>query len=374
MKNIAQSFLIEGNLETNPKLIAKAFNNFFVKIGESLAEAFIGYPEYSLNIRVPGNVNFEIPQLKPDFVLKQLQTMDPHKATGLDGISSRSLKSGAPCIYMSLTKVLNLSITTGKFIDIWKVAKVIPLYKSGDSFEVCNYRPISILSVPSKILERHVHSTFNCYLESNNLVTKEQSGFRSKHSCDTALIKMTDDWLTNINSGMITGVIYIDLKKAFDTVNHKLLIQKLSAYGVSGQSLCWFQSYLEQRSQKVHWNGESSDSELVTVGVPQGSILGPLLFTIFVNDLPESVDQPLHLYADDGTLQCQARTIYELEQKLTHSFGLIVDWMKKNRLTVHLGKTKVQLIGSYRKVPILISYMRVNSPCDTKLCYSGLQL
>ncbi len=162
--------------------------------------------------------------------------MSANKATGIDGITSRSLKADAPVICDSRAFIMNLSIYTGIFINDWKVAKVIPLYKSGNASKVSNYQPISILSVPSKILERHIHTTFYDYLESNNLITIHQSGFRPKHSFDTALIKMTDEWLSNIDSGNVTGLIYIDLRKAFDTVNHCIMIQKLAAYSVAGDS------------------------------------------------------------------------------------------------------------------------------------------
>ncbi len=131
---------------------------------------------------------------------------------------------------------------------------MIPLYKSADSSNVANYRPISILSVPSKILERHIHTTFYQYLELHHLITTpHQSGFRLNHSCDTALLKMTDDWLREIDRGNMIGLLYIDLKKAFDTVNHRIMIQKLAAYGVVGESWDWFCSYLDKRSQLLMW-------------------------------------------------------------------------------------------------------------------------
>jgi hypothetical protein len=245
---------------------------------------------------------------------------------------------------------MNTSISTGRYINDWKVAKVIPLITSADAFDVCNYRPISIISVPSKILERHVHSTFYYYLESHRLITPHQSGFRPKHSCDTALLKMTDDWLSNTNQGNVTGLIYIDLKKAFDTVDHTIMIQKLAVYGVRGISWNWFFSYLDSRSQLVMWQGECSDTQSITVGVPQGSILGPLLFTLYINDLPDILDESIHLYADDGTLQAVGKDIKTVELKLTDAFAKTVNWMNLNKLTIHLRKTKVQLIGSYRRV------------------------
>ncbi len=136
---------------------------------------------------------------------------------------------------------------------------------------------------------------------------------------------MTDDWLCNIDQGNITGLIYIGLKKAFDTVNHTIMIQKLAAYGVRGTSWNWFSSYPDSRSQLVMWQGESSNTKYTTIGVPQGSILGPLLFSLYINDLPEIFDESIHLYADDGTLQVVTTDIRIIELKLTDVFAKIVN-------------------------------------------------
>ncbi len=170
-------------LENNPKAIATAFNDFFVSIGESLMEAFVGGQAFVFKRRVPKNICYKIPKVESWYVLKVLKAMSANKATGIDGITPRSLKAGAPVICNSLVFIMNLSIYTGIFINDWKVAKVIPLYKSSNSSEVSNYQPISILSVPSKILERHIYTTFYDYFESNNLITIHQPGFRPKHSC-----------------------------------------------------------------------------------------------------------------------------------------------------------------------------------------------
>ncbi len=160
-----------------------------------------------------------------------------------------------------------------------------------------------------------------------------------KHSCDTALIKMTDEWLSNIDSGNVTGLIYIHLRKVFDTVNRHIMIQKLTAYGVAGDSWNWFCSYLDSRSQYVQWQGETSEQKSITVGVPHGSILGPLLFTIYVNDFPEYVDNAVDMYDDDSTLQANAKYIKTVEIKLTEMLAKAAEWMTNNTLTLHLGKT-----------------------------------
>ncbi len=334
-------------LETNRKAIATAFNDFFVSNGESLAEAFVGGEAFVFERRVPTNISYKIPKVESSYVLRELKAMSANKATGIDGITSHCLKAGAPVICDSLAFIINLSISTRLFINDWKVAKVITLNKSSNASEVSNYRLISIFSVPSKIPEQHIHTTFYDFLKSNNLITIHQSGFRPKHECDTALIKMIDDRLSNIDSGNVTGLIYIDLRKAFDTVNHRIMIQKLASYGVSEDSWNWFCSYLDSRSQYFQWQGETSVLKTITVRVPQEYILGHLLFTLYVNDFPDYVDNAVDMYADDSTLQAHDKDIKTVENKLTEMLARAAEWMRKNKLTLHLGKTKAQLIGLY---------------------------
>jgi retron-type reverse transcriptase len=162
-----------------------------------------------------------------------------------------------------------------------------------------NYRPISVLSVVSKILEKCVHNQLYQYLTSCNFLTNCQSGVRVNHSTSTALRHFQDYILKNMDNGIATGVIFLDLKKAFDTVNHNILLNKLKNYGINGRMLKWFKSYLSQRNQAVSIGSEVSDFKNIDIGVPQGSILGPLLFIIYINSLPEHVNCKVVMYADD---------------------------------------------------------------------------
>ncbi len=147
---------------------------------------------------------------------------------------------------------------------------------------------------------------------------------------------MTDDWLSNIDSGNVTGLIYIDLRKAFDTINHRIMIQRLAAYGVAGDSWNWFCSYFDSRLQYVEWQGETSEQKSITVGVPQGSILGHMLFTLYVNDFPDYVDNAGDMYTGDSTLQTHDKDITTVENKLTEMLAKAAEWMKKNKLTLLL--------------------------------------
>ncbi len=249
-----------------------------------------------------------------------------------------------------------MSLRQGTVPSALKDARVTPIFKSGDKESVNNYRPISVLPVVSKILERHVHNHLYNFLSSHNLITDSQSGFRPLHSTSTALIKLYDDLLTNMNNGQLTGMVFIDLRKAFDTVNHEILLQKLKAYGTKGLAHQWFTSYLTGRTQRVDISGSLSDSKRVTTGVPQGSILGPLLFILFVNDMESAVtESSLDLYADDTSMKTAARDINTIRNRLSRDLARLSDWLKNNRLILNLDKTVCMLVGTRQRISALPS-------------------
>ena len=198
-----------------------------------------------------------------------------------------------------------------------------PLFKSGDEHVVNNYRPVSVLPIVSKIIERHVFNSFYEYLSENSLITKCQSGFRPKHSCETALNELIDRWLKHIDEGKLTGVLFIDLSKAFDTVNHDVLLHKLLSFDICDKTFLWFKSYLTDRVQSVGWRGAISKPQNVTIGVPQGSILGPLFFILFVNDYPDCLEYShATIYADDTSQDvCDKSVDVIIEKTYSRSFN-----------------------------------------------------
>ena len=221
--------------------------------------------------------------LKPLTVQKffsLLSKLCKSKATGPDRISARLFRECADLVASSLCAIFNRSIVSGIFPIEWKSTKVFPLFKQGEHSDLNNYRPISIIPVMAKVFERIVYNQFFEYLTENYLISCNQSGFRSLHSTATASLEATDNWAFSIDKGNVNAVIFLDLKKAFDIVDHSTLLSKLKAYGVRSNLADWFKSYLNNRTQKCFVNGSLSDSQPLTCSIPQGTILGILLFIL----------------------------------------------------------------------------------------------
>ena len=277
--------------------------------------------------------------------------MNSKTASGIDNLSARILSYAAPIIAPVITRIINLSITTSTVPKRWKCARVTPLFKGGISNEMNCYRPISILPLLSKVLERHVFDEFYSFLATFNLLSQQQSGFRKNRSCQSLLIKITDYLLNNMDKGKIIGLTMIDLRKAFDLVDHATLLQKLTLDGLDDNAISWFSSYLTDRQFQVSVDNNLSSKAKVVSGVPQGSILGPLLFILYMNDLPLHLnDTEIYLYADDATQYVAGYNIQDVEHKLNSDLQPVVKWSDNNRMVVSTEKTKTMVIGSKFKV------------------------
>ena len=274
-------------------------------------------------------------------------------ASGTDGISGKPLKLTAPYnICDSLTFIYNQIIGTGIFPTSLKMAKVVPIHKTGPYDVLSNYRPISIMSALSKIIERHIHNCLSHYFTSNSLICTHQSAFRPNHSCQTALTNVVESWANACNNSQFSAAVFVDMAKAFDTVNHTLLLTKLQRYKISPQVLQLLTSYISGRAQKVMFQSKTSSCLPLVRGIAQGSILGPLLFNIYVNDLPLHIsdsDTSAELFADDLILHLSGPSVNELEAHLNNSLTQLHTWCSNNQMCVNPSKSECMLIASRQK-------------------------
>ena len=303
---------------------------------------------------------FKIPLLSVHEVGKLISSLGNKRSMGPENIPAFFLQLALPYIVEPLTYIYNLCIEKNTFPVALKVAKIIPLPKSNDKSNPDNFRPISLLPLLSKPLERHFHKHLYNYLNGNSLLHINQSGFRPKHSCQTSLISLCDSWLSFINKSQVVGSLFLDFRKAFDLVNHSILLQKLSLYLPSSSSVKFIQSFLENRFQFVKLNKNVSSKQVVRTGVPQGSVLGPLLFLIYINDLPLHLSSELtsNLFADDASMHSASDDIADVNIRLQEGLDNVNDWCLKNCMSIHPEKTKSMVTTTrqkHQRAPLLLS-------------------
>ena len=269
--------------------------------------------------------------------------MKPKLSSGEDFISTKLLKEIAPVIITPLHYLINLSLETGFVPSEMKLAKVVPVFKEGNCHEYTNYRPISLLNSFSKLLEKIVSKQLIRFLHINQIIYKHQYGFRAGHSTSHSVLHLTDEIYKTLNqkpSGK-TLTVFIDLKKAFDTVDHKILLEKMDIYGIRDSANLWFKNYLYDREQFVSINGIQSEKKKIRCGVPQGSVLGPLLFLLFINDLPNATTFLTLLFADDTTFQVSDQDPNKLFDIANSELEKASAWFTANKLTLNVKKNKI---------------------------------
>ena len=239
------------------------------------------------------------------------------KSPGIDNIPPGTVKDAAKVIIHPHLHIINLFLATSTIPRKWKVARCVPIFQSGNAKDFDNYRPISVLPVFSKILERVVHNQLYEYLENNEFLSSQQFGFRRSRSTSSAVVYFTDIVRKNMDRAHLAGALFIDLSQAFDTVDHSTLISKLPLYGIEHAEQRWIQNYLTQRSQIACFEGELSQEKKITYGVHQGSILGPLLFQIHINDVHLDIENcKTIMYADDTVLLFSDKTEAEINKAI----------------------------------------------------------
>ena len=273
--------------------ISEEMNNYFASIGINLARNIPDGTTNPIDFVKQSNSTFKFKRIVSTQVHNLIMKAVNGKVTGIVLVPNNLLKVASPVISPHLSEIFNPCIEYGIFPDDLKIGKVVPIFKSVKRDGPGNYRPISILSAFARIFEKLLYEQLHKYFEDNNILGDKQWGFRPIHSTIHALQKFINNWLLNIDKGKTNAVIFLDLKKAFDTVDHDILIKKLSYYGLNGKELSLLQSYLTNRSQYCSVNGKVSNFSSISCGVPQGSILGPLLFIIYMNDFSHLSDKKL---------------------------------------------------------------------------------
>ncbi len=362
----------------DPATNAKLLNDFFIDIGPSLdrdlgpetdiiTESVLDCPPLTLHLTDETEIR------------KIVSGLSISTASGDDGFSPRIIKAGLPVFIPLITHLINKSITCRIVPPKWKHACITPIYKAGDQGEPNNYRPISVLPTISKIAEKVIKFQLQGHLDRNHIVTDCQFGFRKNHSTEACVLSMLNTLYEDTDAGKIGGVIFIDLKKAFDTVSHNILLRKLTSIGISNSSLPWFDSYLRGRTQLTRVSGKSSDQRDISIGVPQGSILGPVLFQIYVNDLPTYMSScQISMFADDTAIYASAHMHMELELALQDDLHSVSQWLLHNRLSINAKKSKVMLVGTNAKLrcnpelKLFINNVRLENV--TEYLYLGVML
>ena len=323
--------------------IAGILNTYFIESVYELGNHFMKNDTMPVvSLHTENDTGFSLNIIDEAHIKKIIDSLTSSKSRDAFHMDSMLIKKHLNTLTRPITHLINLSITQSCFPNNWKRAVITPIFKSGDPLEPNNYRPISILPVLSKITEKVVIDQLTKHLDTCNPgLNNMQFGFRKNYSTETAVLYFTEKIRLLLEKGGVVGAVFLDLRKAFDTVNHNILISKLSHFNLSTQTLTWLSTYLSNRVQCVRVKDAYSTYVTNTMGVPQGSVLGPLLFSLYINDLPQHCNGvDIQLYADDTVLYAHAKNSEMAAEKLTNAMQGVAQWLEQSCLTLNISKTK----------------------------------
>ena len=343
----------DGTTTNKPADVAQQFNNYFSTIAENLKAKISNNDapnNFQSSLKNPVADSMYIIPSHPEEILNTISALKL-KTTSDTNIRALKAASAVPGFNGMLSNIINSSFRQGVFPTQLKVAKVVPIHKGGRKTDVANYRPISLLSAFSKIFEKLMHNRVYSFLQTNNALNDLQFGFRKKRSCEHALLVAQNELLSAMNRKQIALLLLIDFSKAFDMVNHDILLHKLEHYGIRGIVNKWFRSYLADREQYVSVGGHNSDKCKLKYSVPQGSILGPLLFIIYINDMPNiSKLAKFILYADDANIIITGDTLAEINSIFIELSLALTNWVSCNELLLNAKKTNYMIFTRKRNL------------------------
>ena len=332
---------------TDPKEIANTAVNYFTNVADEILNKrkYNGNTLFTDYLKSMNNNPFSTTPTTQKEIETIIESFDSSKSVGPNSIPPKILKVIAPQISLPISNICNKSFKTGIFPDQLKISKINPIHKKDSKLKISNYRPISLLSNINKIIEKLMFTRLQNFLETNNCIYKLQFGFRAKHSTNHAILSITQKIQEAINNDKLAIGIFIDLQKAFDTVNHSILLEKLNHYGVKGIANKWFESYLNNRKHFVTINGINSDKTDIKHGVPQGSVLGPLLFLIYINDLHQCIkDSNTFHFSDDTNIlytpNKNERNINPV-RRLNTDLKALNQWLIANKISLNASKTEM---------------------------------
>ena len=330
---------LDGTMADTDVQKAEVLNSFFASVFTTEGEGDI--PLFERRAYNTELVDLSITKEKIECVLK---TLDTSKSPGPDGLHPRPLAEMAEQLAEPFQALFSTSLEEGILPQGWKDGNVTPIFEKGRKHQPGNYRPVSLTSIPCRVMKKLARNDIMEHLINNNLLSKFQHGFIKARSCTTQLLAVLDDWTDDIEHGENVDAIYLDYAKAFDTVPHKRLLAKRSGYGIGGKLLKWIAAFLEGRRQRVIVNGSKSSCTRVTSGIPQGRVLGPLLFVCYVNDMPENITSTAYMFGDDTKVYRNIKTHIDREV-LQSDLRRLEDWSRKWQLRFKPDKCKVLHIG-----------------------------